>query len=72
MMQIAAKAWQLREHARTALRGDGQTADAVALARASCQLHATPRGLRLLAFALLENGAVAEAVTLIERLLDED
>ena len=70
-MQVAAKAWQLREQARQALDAGDQTAEALALAQASCQLHATPRGQHLLALALLENGAVAEAVALIEQLQDE-
>jgi predicted amidophosphoribosyltransferase len=72
IMQVAATAWQLREHARKALAAGDQPAEALALAQASCQLHATPRGLQLLALALLENGAVAEAVTLIEQLLDKE
>ncbi len=69
-MQVAAKAWQLREQARKALSAGDQTVEALALAQASCQLHATPRGLRLLACALLENGAAAVAVAVIEQLLD--
>ena len=69
-MQVAAKAWQLREQARKALSAGDQTVEALALAQASGQLHATPRGLRLLACALLENGAAAEAAAVIEQLLD--
>lgn len=71
-MQVAAFAWQLREHARKALAAGDQTAEALALAQASCRLHATPRGLHLLTLALLENSAVAEAVAVIEHLLEED
>ena len=67
-MQVAAKAWQLREQARQALCAGNQAAQALALAQASCQLHATPRGQRLLAVALLENGYTAQAYRLIEEL----
>ncbi len=72
LMQVAAKAWELREQARTAFCAGAQAAEALALAQASCQLHATPRGLRLLALALLENGYMAQAATLIEQMLDEE
>ena len=72
IMQVAAAAWQLRERARKALRAGDRAAEALASAHASCQLHATQRGLHLLALALLENGAVPEAVAVIEYLLDQD
>ena len=70
-MHIAAKAWELREQARKALCAGDQAAQALVLVQASCQLHATPRGQRLLALALLENGYTAEAYTLIEQLQDK-
>ena len=71
LMQVAAKAWQLREQARQALCAGDRAAEALAWAQAACQLQTTPRGLRLLALALLENGHAAEAVTVIEQTLDE-
>lgn len=70
-MQVAAKAWHLREQARTALCTDNQPQRAVALARASCRLHTTPRGQRLLALALLATGHMVEAETVIEQVLEE-
>ena len=72
LMRLAAKAWQLREQARQALCAGDRAADALAWARAACQLQATPRGLRLLAVALIANGAVAEAAAVIEHLPDEE
>jgi hypothetical protein len=45
--------------------------EALALARAACQLHTTPYGQRLLALALLVNGYMAEAYALIEQVLQE-
>ncbi len=69
-MRLAARAWQLREQARQALCNGSQAAEALAWAEAACQLQATPRGLRLLALALLANGHTAQAVALIERRLD--
>lgn len=72
VMRVAAKAWELREQARKALCAGDHTVQALALAQASCQLHATPRGQRLLALALLENGYTAEAYTLIEQLQDKE
>ena len=49
-----------------------RAAEALAWARAACQLQASPRGLRLLALALIANGAVAEAAAVIEQLPDEE
>lgn len=72
LMQVAAKAWKLREAARTALCEGERAPEAVALARASCQLHATPRGQRLLVLALLEAGQLQEASLLIEQGLAKD
>lgn len=72
LMRLATKAWQLREQARQALcRGD-RTAEALAWAQAACQLQATARGLRLLALALIANGAVAEAVAVIEQMPNDE
>ena len=48
-MQVAAKAWQLREQARQALCAGDRAAEALAWTQAACQLQTTPRGLRLLA-----------------------
>ena len=62
----------LREAARAALCAGDRVTEALALARAACRLHTTPRGQRLLALALLATGQMAEACELIERLLDEE
>lgn len=70
-MRLAARAWQLREQARQALCDGDRAAEALAWAEAACQLQATPRGLRLLALALLANGRTTQAVSLIERLREE-
>ena len=70
-MRVAVRAWELREAARTALCVGGPAAEALALARAACRLHATPRGQRLLALALLAAGQTAEACALIERFLTD-
>jgi predicted amidophosphoribosyltransferase len=69
LMRVAVRAWELRQAARAALCAGNRTADALALARAACQLHTTPYGQRLLAFALLMNGQMAEAYALIEQVL---
>jgi hypothetical protein len=66
LMRLAVKAWQLREEARTALWAGGPPAEAVALARAACQLHETERGQWLLALALLAAGRWSEAAVLLE------
>jgi hypothetical protein len=68
-MRVAVKAWELRQAARAALCAGDRTAEALALARASCRLHTTPYGQRLLALALLMNGQMAEAYTLIAQVL---
>jgi hypothetical protein len=67
LMRVAVRAWELRQATRAALCADDRTAEALALARAACRLHTTPYGQRLLALALLMNGQVAEAYTLIEQ-----
>ena len=72
LMRLAAKAWQLREQARQALCAGDRASEALAWARTACQLQATPRGLRLLALALIANGAVAEAAAVIEHMPDEE
>jgi hypothetical protein len=58
-MRTAAKAWALREAARAALRAGDRPAQALALARAACRLHATRQGQRLLALALVAAGQVS-------------
>jgi hypothetical protein len=60
-MRVALKAWELREAARAALRAGDRPAQALALARAACRLHATRQGQRLLALALVTAGRMAEA-----------
>ena len=69
LMRVAVRAWELRQAARAALCAGNRTAEALALARAACQLHTTPYGQRLLALALLVNGHMAEAYALIEQVL---
>jgi hypothetical protein len=59
-MRAAARAWQLREAARTAL-GARRVDEACALAARSLGLHDTPRGRRLLVLALLAAGRAVEA-----------
>ena len=71
LMQVAMKAWQLREAARMALWGGDRPAEAVALARAACQLHLTERGQRLLTLALLAAGQWTETFALLEQLRTE-
>jgi predicted amidophosphoribosyltransferase len=60
IMRVAAKAWQLREAARAALRAGDRPAQALDLARAACRLHATRQGQRLLALALAAAGQMTE------------
>ena len=69
LMRVAVRAWELRQATRAALCAGDQTAEALALARAAGQLHATPDGQRLLALALLANGHMAEAYALLEQVL---
>src|SRR5712692_1298891 len=69
LMRVAVRAWELRQATRAALCAGDQTAEALALARAACQLHATPDGQRLLALALLLNGQMAEAAAVIVQVL---
>src|SRR5229473_6461935 len=61
LMRVAVRAWELRQATRAALCAGDRTAEALALARAACQLHTTLYGQRLLALALLVNGHMAEA-----------
>jgi hypothetical protein len=70
-MRVAVRAWELRQATRAALCAGNRTTEALALARAACQLHTTPYGQRLLALALLVNGQMAEAYALIEQVLQE-
>lgn len=72
VMRVAARAWQLREAARTALSAGEQPTEALALARAACRLHDTPLGQRLLALALLAGDRRTEAARLITPLLSAD
>jgi predicted amidophosphoribosyltransferase len=69
LMRVAVRAWELREATRAALCAGDRATEALALARAACQLHTTPYGQRLLALALLVNGHMAEAYALIEQVL---
>ena len=69
LMGVAIRAWELRQATRAALCAGDRTAEALALARAACQLHTTPYGQRLLTLALLVNGHMAEAYALIEQVL---
>ena len=68
VMRVAHRAWELREAARRALGA----AEALGLAQAACQLHATARGERLLALALLATGRTAPARALVERAIARD
>jgi hypothetical protein len=70
-MRVAIRAWELRQAARAALGTGTRAAEALALARAACQLHTTPHGQRLFALALLVNGQMAEASALLAQLLPE-
>jgi predicted amidophosphoribosyltransferase len=69
LMRVAVRAWELRQATRAALCAGDRTAEALALARAACQLHTTPYGQRLLALALLVNGQMAEAAAVITQVL---
>lgn len=69
LMRVAVRAWELRQAARAALCAGDHPTEALALARAACQLHTTPYGQRLLALALLMNGQMAEAYALIAQVL---
>src|SRR5262245_7735201 len=60
IMRVAAKAWELREAARAALRAGDCPTQALALARAACRLHATRQGQRLLALALVAAGQISD------------
>ena len=71
LMRVAVRAWDLRQAVRAALCAGNQATEALALARAACQLHTMPDGQRLLALALLMNGQMAEAHALIEQVLQE-
>lgn len=67
VMQVARRAWELREEARHALLGGDRAADAVGAAQTAQRLHGTPRGERLLALALIAAGRADAASALIER-----
>ena len=71
LMRVAVRAWELRQATRAALCAGDHATEALALARAACQLHTTPSGQRLFALALLVNGHMAEAYALVEQVLQE-
>jgi hypothetical protein len=60
-MRVAVKAWELREAARAALYAGDRPAQALALARAACRLHATRQGQRLLTLALVAAGQKSDS-----------
>jgi hypothetical protein len=70
-MQVAHRAWELREAARQLICAGTQPAEAVRLARAACQLHATPQAQQLLALALLANQQMAEAHAVMTSLITQ-
>ena len=72
LMRVAVRAWELRQATRAALCAGNRATEALALARAACQVHTTPHGQHLLALALLVNGQMAEAYALIEQVLQEE
>jgi hypothetical protein len=69
LMRVAVRAWEVRQATRAALCAGDRTAEALALARAACELHTTPSGQRLFALALLVNGQMAEAAAVIAQVL---
>ncbi len=71
LMRVAVRAWELRQATRAALGAGGRTAEALALARAACQLHTTPFGQRLFALALLVNGHMTEASGVMAQVLQD-
>lgn len=71
LMQVVIRAWELREAARQLVNDGTQPAEAVRLARAACQLHATPQSRELLALALLANHQLVEAHAVMMSLMTE-
>jgi hypothetical protein len=71
LMRVAVRAWELRQATHAALCAGNRATEALALARAACQLHTTPYGQRLLALALLVNGHMAEAYAMLDQRLQE-
>src|ERR687887_2489648 len=69
LMRVAVRAWELRQATRAALCAGDRAIEALALARAACQLHTTPYGQRLLALALLVNGHMTEAYAMLAQVL---
>jgi predicted amidophosphoribosyltransferase len=61
LMQVAMRAWEFRQAARQLVCEGTQPTEAVRLARAACQLQATPQARQLLALALLANQQMSEA-----------
>ena len=71
VMQVAVKAWELREKARQLLCTGGHSAEAVEAARAACQLQAVPQAQKLLALALVANQQTAEAYKVMSQLVSD-
>jgi hypothetical protein len=69
VMHVVLRAWELREAARQCVGEGNQPKEAVRLARAACQLHATPQARKLLALALLANQELPEAQEVMLALL---
>ncbi|NOT56140.1 MAG: hypothetical protein HOP18_16190 [Deltaproteobacteria bacterium] len=72
VIQVAREAWEAREAVRELLLAGDQPAEAVRLARAACQLHATPQAQKLLVLALLANGQTAEALETLNSVMASD
>jgi len=68
-MRVAIRAWELRQAARAALCAGDRATEALALARAACQFHTTPVWATSVALALLVNGQMAEASTVLDQVL---
>lgn len=68
-MQVAIRAWRLRQAARAALCDEPRTAEALELAQESCRVQNTPQGRRLVALALLAQGEYTAASDLLACLL---
>ena len=69
VMQVAVRAWEVREAARKLLWAGDRPAEAVRLARTACQLQATQQAQKLLALTLLANHQSAEAHATIAPLI---
>ncbi len=71
LMQIVLRARELREAARQLVCEGTQPMEAVRLARAAYQLHATPQARQLLALALLATHQMSEAHAVMNSLIAE-